>query len=811
MTQVYKKKQNLVFPQLFEAQVKQTPDAVAVVFEDKQLTYQELNCRANRLAYYLCSLGVGPEVLVGIYVERSIELAVAIVAILKVGGACVPLDPENSKARLAFILVDTQVPVLLTQQRFLDDLEEISNHKVKVHCLDTNWEVIAQDHTETPESGVTAEDLAFVFYTSGSTGKPKGVMIPHRAVCHRAVGKSNFQNQSDQQPTKVNRVLLSISISFVGLIGEVIRPLLTGDTVIIARPMGNRDSAYLVKLIVEQKITIVNFVPSMLQVFLEEPGIETCSSLKYVLCSGETLPIKLQERFFARLNADLHNIYGLTEAGGVTCWNCERENNQRIIPIGSPTDMSVYLLDHHLQPVPVGDVGDVYIGGAGLARGYLNRPKLTAEKFIPNPFSKELGERLLKTGDLARYLPDGNIEFLGRLDTQVKIRGFRIELGEIEAILSQHPSVQQTVVIDREDTRGDKQLVAYLVLTSSSSIVGDIKQPLDNSQVGETIQPQSKIPNQLRDFLKQKLPDYMIPSAFVMLESLTLTQNGKIDRRALPAPDKTRLKSEEIFVAPRDELELKLTKILEKVLGIQPIYIKDNFFDLGGHSLLAVKLFAQIEKTWQTNLPLANLFQSLTVENLAKVLRSQGELSPSDSDILESNLSPKMPVNSHSLSSEDYHALIFSSTHWKGRRLGRKHLLLEAQPGDSNSKPPLFFIGPETSLCQHLDSAQPVYIMPGGAPTKNSETYIKAIATCYVEEIQKFYPKGPYLLCGYCFGGLVAFEIAQQLQAQAEEVALLTLVDTILNRPHSISSRYLSILFKFERWSYSIQRIIVRP
>nr|UBH04475.1 NosC [Desmonostoc muscorum CCALA 125] len=581
--------QDLCIHQLFEEQAARTPDAVAVEFENQQLTYQQLNSRANELGHYLQSLGVGADVLVGICVERSIEMVVGLLGILKAGGAYVPLDPDYPSDRLSFMLEDAQLRVLLTQQQLK---EKLPQHHGQVVCLDTDWELISQSSQENPITTVQDSNLAYVIYTSGSTGKPKGAMNTHLGICNRLLWM-----QQAYQLTALDCILQKTPFSFDVSVWEFLWPLITGARLVVAKPGGHQDSAYLVNLILEQQVTIVHFVPSMLQVFLEEPSLENCRSLKRVICSGEALPVELQERFFARLECELHNLYGPTEAAiDVTYWQCFLDGNFRTVPIGQPiANTQIYILDEHLQPVPVGVAGELHIGGAGLARGYLNRPELTKEKFILNPFSDEPYSRLYKTGDLARYLPDGTIEYLGRIDNQVKIRGFRIELGEIEALLNQHDDVQASCVIAREDNPGDKRLVAY--------IVGD--------------QQHSPTITQLRQFLSSQLPQYMIPHAFVMLESLPLTPNGKVDRRALKAPD-SRGELEVSFVAPRNQIEEILAQIWAEVLRVEQVGIHDNFFELGGDSILSIQIISRA-KLAGLQLTLKQLFAHQTIAELATV------------------------------------------------------------------------------------------------------------------------------------------------------------------------------------------------
>ncbi|MEG4395135.1 amino acid adenylation domain-containing protein [Microcoleus sp. BROC3] len=576
--------------QLFEEQVERSPDAIAVVFEEEQLTYRELNQRANRIAHYLKTLGVEPEVLVGICVERSLEMMVGLLGILKAGGAYVPLDPAYPFERLSLMIEDAQPSVLLTQERLV---EELPSHWAQVICLDSDWQSIGAESTVAPVSGATANNLAYVIYTSGSTGKPKGVMIPHRAICNHMLWM-----QTDFPLSETDKVLQKTPFSFDASVWEFYAPLLVGAQLVMTRPGGHRDSDYLIQTIVEQKITTLQLVPTLLRMLLENDQIGIRQSLKNVFCGGEPLTVELQERFKAHLNAELHNLYGPTE----TCidaayWTCKRGLNQQIVPIGRPiANTSIYILDRHLQSVPIGVPGEVHIGGAGVARGYLNQPELTLDKFIPNPYSNEPGSRLYKTGDKARYLPDGNIEFLGRLDNQVKIRGFRIELGEIEAAIAQYPGVRETVVMAREDVPDRKYLVAYIVPNHDSVIAS----------------------SDLRVFLKEKLPDYMIPGAFVHLDALPLTPNGKVDRKALPTPDTARQELQVDRVAPRTISEETLAQIWREVFHREFISIHDNFFEVGGDSILSIQIISKANSAG-LHLTVKQIFQHQTIADLAAV------------------------------------------------------------------------------------------------------------------------------------------------------------------------------------------------
>jgi amino acid adenylation domain-containing protein len=592
---------------LVEAQAERTPDAVALVFEGQSLTYRELNRRANQLARHLQSLGVGPDVLVGMSVERSFEMVIGLLATLKAGGAYVPMDPEYPAERLAFMLKDSAVPVLLTQQKLADKLPP---HAATVVCLDTDWDMIAHAADHNPSSTVTAQNLIYTIYTSGSTGKPKGAMNVHRALVNRLLWM-----QDAYQLMAEDRVLQKTPFSFDVSGWEFWWPLLTGARLVIAKPGGHKDSAYLVRLIQEQQITTMHFVPPMLQVFLEEPDVERCTSLRQVICSGEALPYELQERFFERLAAELHNLYGPTEAAiDVTFWACQRDSTRHIVPIGRPiANTQIYVLSSDLKPVPIGVPGELLIGGVNLARGYLNRPGLTREKFIPDPFSNNPDARLYRTGDLVRYLPDGNIEYLGRFDHQVKIRGFRIELGEIEAQLASHPEVRETVVLAREKRTGDKQLVAYLVPAC---------------HLAPAVQ-------ELREFLAAKLPEYMVPATFMVLDAFPLSPNGKIDRHALPEADG---QAEAEYVAPHNATEQTLAAIWADLLGLERVGTRSNFFELGGHSLLVAQMVSRTREEFGVELPLSALYDIANIEELAAAIEAK-QVEDVEDDVLERLLS----------------------------------------------------------------------------------------------------------------------------------------------------------------------------
>ncbi|HEX8128534.1 MAG TPA: amino acid adenylation domain-containing protein, partial [Pyrinomonadaceae bacterium] len=590
--------QHVCLHELFEAQVERTPDAVALVFEDESVNYSELNRRANALAERLRASGVEAETRVGVYAERSVEMVVGLLGVLKAGGAYVPLEPTYPAERLSFMLADAQVSVLLTQERFLAALPP-TQHGAEIICLDRDWKEIDGLNAENRPGGASsAHNAAYIIYTSGSTGRPKGVVNTHRGICNRLLWM-----QDEYELTCDDRVLQKTPFSFDVSVWEFFWPLMTGARLVVARPGGHQDSAYLVRLIARERITTLHFVPSMLSVFLaEEQGLEACRSLRRVICSGEALAKELQERFFARLAAELRNLYGPTEAAvDVSYWACVRDDARLSVPIGRPiANTQLYVLDGELQPVPVGVAGELYIAGVGLARGYLNRPELTAEKFIANPFGREAGARLYRTGDAARFLEGGEIEFLGRLDGQVKLRGFRIELGEIESVLAEHHQVGECVVVAREDARGeggdDRRIAAYFV------------------PAGETL----PTPDALRSFLREKLPEYMLPSAFVALPALPLTPNGKLDRRALPAPEPATATrdghGEGVRCSPLEEV---LAGIWAEVLGLERVGLHDNFFESGGHSLLALRVVSRLRSTLKIEVPVRELFDAPTVAGFA--------------------------------------------------------------------------------------------------------------------------------------------------------------------------------------------------
>ena len=590
--------------ELFEEQVERTPDAIAVVYADQRLTYRELNQRANQLAHSLRKLGVGPEVLVDVCLERSLEMIVGILGILKAGGAYVPLDPSYPKERLVFMVEDSRAPVLITQSSLI---ERLPTHNAKVLCLDRDWSEISTESQDNPLPLTAPDNLAYVIYTSGSTGAPKGALIAHHNVVRlfRATG-AWFHFGSDDVWT------LFHSYAFDFSVWELWGALLHGGRLVIVPFEASRSPQEFYELLCRERVTVLNQTPSAFRQLVQGEASIIDSSrlgLRLVIFGGEALDFQSLKPWFGRhgdQSPQLINMYGITETTVHVTYRIIKEADLSSgLPslIGAPIpDLELYVLDTHRNLVPVGVPGELYVGGAGLARGYLNRGELTAERFVAHPFDDGKGKRLYRSGDLVRRRGDGDIEYLGRIDNQVKIRGHRIELGEIETVLAQHAAIQQAVVLAREDSE-DRRLVAYVVAAPGCA-------------------PSA---HELRSFLQQKLPEYMVPSAFMFLDSLPLTPNGKLDRKALPAPEQSRPELEETYCAPRTPVEELLAQIWSDVLKLDQVGVHDNFFELGGHSLLATQVISRIRDTFKLDFPLRSLFEAPTIDGLAQRVHELGE------------------------------------------------------------------------------------------------------------------------------------------------------------------------------------------
>jgi amino acid adenylation domain-containing protein len=705
------------FHQLVEERVRKTPDAIALIFNEQQLTYNELNIRSNQLAHHLQKLGIVPDRLVGICIDRSLETIVAILGILKAGGAYLPLDPSLPQERLNFMLTDAQVSVIITRSI---EFDRFKNFSQQIIDIDRDSTTIRQYSSKNITNCVTLDNLAYVIYTSGSTGQPKGVAIEHRGLSNLAQAQIEVFNV---QPS--HRILQFASLSFDASIFEIVMALRSGATLYLADKESLLPGKPLLELLLcDRAITHVTLPPAVLAVL----PLASLPALQTIICAGESCSVDIINKW-RQPQRRLFNAYGLTEA---TVWStiAEIKSTNEQISIGRPIlNTQIYILDKYLQPVPIGIEGELYIGGDGLGRGYINLPESTAEHFIANPFDDRQGARLYKTGDLARYRSNGEIEFLGRSDERVKVRGFRIELSEIETAIGRYPNVQAAIVIDRENSYGDKYLIAYIISLADT-------------------------PNftaSLRKFLTAKLPEYMMPKAFFILDSLPLTASGKVDRDALMklAPSHNSIDKE--FIAPRTATESTLAQIWAEVLNIDRVGIYDNFFDLGGDSLLTVRLLQQISDRLNYELPLASLFLNPTIERLATCLSS-----PPD------NL-PRSP-------------------------------LVAIQPDGSN---PVFFcihpifgvVFPYYELAAQLGKNQPFYgLQPIGLDGKTPPlTRIEDMAAHYIEALRSVQPHGPYYLGGWSFGGWVAFEMAQQLQQAGEEVALLAVLDTLAPIPGHVS------------------------
>ena len=704
-------------PELFQQQVRSAPEAVAVVFEKEQLTYRDLNTRANQLAHYLRKLGIGPEVLVGICVGRSPMMLIGLLGILKAGGAYVPLDPAYPPERLRFITDDAATPVVITQRHLLSILPPGGAHTI---CLD-DWKVFEQESEEDLNSKTVAQNLSHVIYTSGSTGKPKGVAIQHENVSALIHWASTVFSSEE-----LHGVLASTSICFDLSVFELFVTLSLGGRVILAD-----NALHLAHLRSAEQVTLINTVPSAITELLRLGAIpETVTTINL---AGEALKTDLVRQIYKLPHVQrVFDLYGPSEDTTYSTFALRSAGGPA--NIGRPiSNTEVHLLDADLHPVREGLAGEIYLSGLGLARGYLHRPDLTADRFIPNGVTEDRSTRLYRTGDIARKLPDGTLEYLGRIDNQIKLRGFRIELSEIEICLSRYPSIRDCVVVVKSNDRDEKFLVAYFVADESPQV------------------------SDLRSFLTHDLPEYMIPSRFVRLDKFPLNPSGKLDRQALPEPSTDRAMLHSECVAPLDEIEIQLTNIWQELLGVSSVGTEDDFFELGGHSLLAVQVFTEIENTFGKKLPLATLFQASTISQLAAIIRNG--TSPSWSSLV--------------------------SIQSKG------------------TKPPLFCIhgcGAHVfiyrPLMAYLDSDQPVYGLQaqGIDGIREPFTRIEEMAAHYINEIREVAPQGPYYLVGDTLGGLIAFEVAQQLTEQGKQVGLLAMFDTACPLPLSFGPRALSHL-----------------
>jgi amino acid adenylation domain-containing protein len=732
--------------QLFEAQALEHPDATAVMYEEESLTYRELNAKANRLAHHLASLGIRPDDRVALFAERGLDMVVGLLAILKSGGAYVPLDPDYPGERLEFMLRDSRPVAVLTQAALRSHLPPLTASLVDLE--DTSTQItVARHSTADPnpiDIGLDSQHLAYVIYTSGSTGQPKGVMVEHRHLVSSTLARATTD-------VSYGRFLLLSSVAFDSSVAGIFGTLTRGGCLIIASRSAAQDPKALSQSIRKHQVTSLLCIPSLAQLIVDCMGRSRPPALQVIIAAGESCPEPLRKAVAAfQPPIALYNEYGPTEATvWATSYRCS-PTDEGAVSIGRPVaNTTIYLLDARLQPVPTGASGEIYIGGAAVARGYLNRPELTRERFVPDPFASRADARMYKTGDLARYRPDGNLEYLGRNDFQVKVRGVRIELGEIEAQLAACPGVRQAAVAARDASSGEKRLIAYLV-----------------PQDGVSLSPAG-----LRARLASVLAEHMLPAAYVVLDAFPLTPNGKLNRRALPAPEGDAYVRRD-YKAPVGEIEATITAIWQELFGIAQIGRHDHFFELGGHSLLAVQFVSRLRQALGIDIPLRELFAAQTVTGLAAAILDGNQ------QLLHRNLSPIRPQG---------------------------HL------------PPLFLVHPiggevayARDLAPWLDAGLPVYglaasgILEGEEPLRS----VEEMAARYIRAVREVQPHGPYHLAGYSAGGSIAYEMAHQLVGADETVAFLGLIDTtyVDGTAATTEPALVEITFLLERCEAGLQR-----
>jgi len=713
---------------LIESQVIQSPHIQAVICGNESVTYDELNARANQLAHYMQTFGVGPEVVVGICTHRSMDMIIGILGILKAGGAYLPLDPSYPQERQSYILKDSGAQIILTESNLVGSLPE---NRLRTICIDQNLSDISAFSVKNPKKNTLSDNLAYIIYTSGSTGNPKGVMISHSNLCHFVQIASSALNVYSN-----DKYLQTASIAYALSVRQLMIPLSLGATLVLATSDEIRDPLALFELIKEQNVTLMDMVPSfwrtciqrLLDLSIDERKYLLNNQLRRIVTVGEALFSDIPHDWKTKLEhpAVLVNIFGQTETTGIVAFYPipdEKQSPAGIVPVGkSVSSTRLYILDTNLQPVLHGEAGELCVSNPCLAKGYLNQPELTAAKFIANPFTDGFSGRLYRTGDLARYGKDGNIQFLGRGDHQVKIRGQRVELSEIEIVLRQRSDIQDCVVVARGENPVDKYLAAFI----------------------KPAQDQKLTSGELRTFLKSHLPDYMVPTIFVFLDKLPMTPNGKIDRLALPDPRKSSISmGDTYYFEPRDVIEQKVLMIWQELLNVTPVGIHDDFFNLGGHSFLAVRLFSRIEQDLRVRLPLTTLFHATTVAKISALIKDRAQLGEAWSSVV--------PVQTE------------------------------------GSKPPFFGVhGHEggvlfwRDVVAYMPVDQPFYAIQargvdGLLPALGS---IEEMARLYINEMRKIQPYGPYYLGGYSMGGVIVYEMAQQLIQDKEKVNLLVMFDT---------------------------------
>jgi amino acid adenylation domain-containing protein len=714
-------------PQLFEAQVEHTPDAVAVVWEGQKCTYRELNQQANQLAHLLREQGIGHETLVALLSERGISLLLSILAVFKAGGAYLPLDPHHPEGRLRRVIQQSGCSIVISSAACASILAQAVAgipSEAAPQCLTFEELPLANFPDANLPAHSTPRNMVYVIYTSGSTGQPKGAMVEQQGMINHLYAKIEALDL-----TAADTVAQTASQCFDISVWQFLAALLVGGRVQIYPDEVAHDPLRLLQQVEQHQVSILETVPSLLRAMLEttehkEENRPALKALRWLIPTGEALPVELCRRWLSRYpHVPLLNAYGPTECSDdVTHYVIDQPPKEGMsrIPIGTAIpNMRLYVLDRHLQVQPIGVNGEIYVGGVGVGRGYLGDAQRTSEAFVRDPFSSEPGARLYKTGDLGRYLPDGNLEFLGRVDFQVKLRGFRIELGEIEAVLDQQEGVLDAVVIVREDVPGEQRLVAYVVLDQEASMTLE----------------------ELKNRLMQHVPDYMVPSAFVPLEQLPLTANGKLDRKALPVPERNSREQQRRYVPPVEPLHRQLAVIWEDLLGVRPIGIRDDFFELGGDSLQAVQLFERIAMICGKRLSLAVLFEGATIEYVARAMQDENQEVERAALVVVQTGGAKRPF-------------FFLHGQWRGGAFYSRELARR--------------MGPE----------QPFYLLePYKYDGQAAPATIEQMAEAHLETLRRVQPEGPYLLGGWCNGGLMAYEMARQLHEQGQTVDLLIMMD----------------------------------
>ncbi|MFT7033301.1 MAG: amino acid adenylation domain-containing protein [Cyclobacteriaceae bacterium] len=724
---------------LFEQQANKNPNGIALKSGEQNLTYREVNEQSNQLANYLCTNGVKEGDIVKICIERSFQMIIGILGILKSGAAYLPIDPNIPEERLAFLMVDSISLICVTREKYCQKIHKVASEQ-SIVSLDTDWLEIKNHSSEAPKVNIQDNRVAIILYTSGSTGSPKGVLLPHRSLVNRLLWDSEFYNHS------INDIVLQhASYTFDFSVFEIFTALANGGKLVLARPEFHYEGFYLIELIQREKITKMASVPSLLKSYIKFSGFEKCTSLKQVFLGGEVLDSNLEKAFFQKSSAELINTYGPTETTiSVLNWTCKRVSKGDIIPIGFPVaNMRVYILNKNREPVIDGEIGEIYISGVGVSNGYHNRPDLSAEHFLNDPFNSDEDFCMYKSGDLGKKLSNGAIQFLGRMDSQVKIRGLRVELREIEHNLDSHESIRSCVVNAIKHDEGELKIVAYVVPFFDKKV--DIEE--------------------IKHYLQSKLPDYMVPSLFVQLSDFPLSPNGKIDRKGLPFPDKNRLISQVSYISPENQTQRSLIAIWEKVLKINPIGITDSYDFLGGDSLASVEIHYLMESEMGCKLPFSSFVKANTIKEHAKIIDADIRLKHTSEVISLRKKGEKTPV------------VFVDVPHNEGVALAKK-------------------------LEKYLDKRHPLLAtLPFGLDPNTIPDSIEKCAEYYAKAIEDQFPSDEYILGGYSMAGLIALQIALILQQKGKVINIVFLLDT--RHPEMINEYRNQRLFSSRFFFYS--------